>query len=115
MAAAVNIRGDRGVRLLRFFVRVAADPGRDYRWLSKHFSVTAMVVDIPISAASLADTMGRMRSWLEKHQCTPVLFATKTEQRGAVLIRVEFADAADAVAFQVAFGAAEPEAPAAAV
>jgi hypothetical protein len=73
-----------------------------------------MVVEIPINAPSLADTMGRMRRWLDKHHCTPVLFATKSEQPGSVLIHVEFADAADAAAFQAAFGAAEPKAPAAA-
>jgi hypothetical protein len=73
-----------------------------------------MVVEIPISAASLADTMGRMRGWLDEHQCTPVLFATKSKQAGSVLIHVEFADAADAAAFQAAFGPAEPEASAAA-
>jgi len=73
-----------------------------------------MVVEIPISAASLADTMGRMRGWLDEHQCTPVLFATKSKQAGSVLIHVEFADAADAAAFQAAFRAAKPKAPAAA-
>ena len=96
------------------FCSVAADHGRDYRRASKHFFGDSMVVDIPINASSLGDTMGRMRSWLDEHNCTPVLFATKSEQPGAVLIHVEFADAADAAAFRAAFGAAEPEASAAA-
>jgi hypothetical protein len=73
-----------------------------------------MVVEIPISAASLADTMSRMRSWLDKHYCTPVLFATKSQQPGSVLIHVEFADAGDAAGFRAAFDLANSEDPVAA-
>jgi hypothetical protein len=71
-----------------------------------------MVVEIPISAASLADTMGRMRGWLDDHHCTPVLFATTSKQPGSVLIHVEFADAGDAAAFRAAFDLANSEDPA---
>jgi hypothetical protein len=98
---------------LRFFAALPQTTVATIYQLSKDIPVAAMVVEIPISAASLADTMGRMRSWLDEHQCTPVLFATKSKQAGSVLIHVEFADAADAGTFQAAFGPAEPEASAA--
>jgi len=73
-----------------------------------------MVVEVPVSTPSLADAMGDMRKWLDHRRCTPILFATTRDGPGTVLIRVEFADPDVALAFRAAFGASEPEAPAAA-
>ena len=73
-----------------------------------------MVVELSVNSASLADAMGRMRNCLDRRRCTPVLFATSSDATGTVLIRIEFADAADAAAFRASFRPAEPEAPAAA-
>ena len=70
--------------------------------------MTAMVVEVPISTASLADTMSQMRDWLDQHRCTPTLFATTSEQPRTVVIHVEFADNGDAAAFRAAFGQAQP-------
>jgi hypothetical protein len=76
--------------------------------------MTAMVVELSVNTPSLADAMSRMRNWLDQRRCTPVLFATTSNGTGEVLIRVEFAEAADAVEFRVSFGPAEPKLPAAA-
>jgi hypothetical protein len=74
-----------------------------------------MIVEIMISAAELADTMGAMRNWLDIAHCTPVVFQAKSsEQSGAVLIRVEFKDDTDATAFRLAFYAGAPDVPSAA-
>jgi hypothetical protein len=63
-----------------------------------------MIVEIPISAADLADTMGAMRDWLDTAHCTPTRFETQRgEEPGAVMIRVEFNEGAEAEAFRRAF------------
>ena len=75
---------------------------------SKHVWMTAMIVEVPADTASLADAMSQMRDWLDQRRCTPILFATTSEQPGTVVIRVEFADGGDAAAFRAAFGEAQP-------
>jgi hypothetical protein len=85
-----------------------------YNLGSKHLQMTAMVVELSINTPSFADAMSRMRNWLDERRCTPVLFATNSDATGTVLIRVEFADTADAVEFRASFGPAEPKAPPAA-
>lgn len=62
-----------------------------------------MILEILIAASSLADGMARMRNWLDHNHCEPVRFETSTDEAGAVLIRVEFADGTDAAAFRTAF------------
>jgi len=75
--------------------------------------VAAMVVEIAGSTPSLAQAMSRMRDWLDQRGCTPVRFEMRPEQPGSIVIRVEFADNADAAAFRATFGPVQPEAPAA--
>jgi hypothetical protein len=76
------------------------------------FRVTAMIVEMAISADTLAGALANMRNWLDANRCTPVLFQTKSsEQPGVILIRVEFAGGADAEAFRRAFDVGASDVP----
>jgi hypothetical protein len=71
-----------------------------------------MTVEIPLSVADLAGTLGVMRDWLDENQCTPARFETRSaEQPGAMLIIVEFRESAEAEAeaFRLAFDAGGSE------
>ena len=63
-----------------------------------------MIVELPISAATLAGTLANMRNWLDHNRCEPVRFETKSGERGTVVIRVEFKADSHAKAFRLAFG-----------
>jgi len=57
---------------------------------------------------------GQHAERLDHRRCTLVLFTTTSDDPGTILMRVEFAQLADALAFKASFGAAESQAPAAA-
>ena len=62
---------------------------------------------VEISALSmgvaLAESMTKMREWLDRHQVEPALFRYSTDPP-AVVFRVEFAGEEQAIAFAEAFG-----------
>jgi len=57
-------------------------------------------VDLHISSARLADSLGDMRRWLDHNDCIPAAFGTATERPGAVLVHVEFRENSAAEAFE---------------
>jgi len=65
------------------------------------------VFSVEISALStgvaLAESMTKMREWLDRHQIEPALFRYSTDPP-AVVFRVEFAGEEQAIAFAEAFG-----------
>ena len=64
------------------------------------FSVKISTSD---ESAALAESMKKMREWLDGHQVEPAMFRyNKTEP--AVVFRIEFAGEDQAVAFAEAFG-----------
>ena len=60
------------------------------------------IVEILLKDSVLSDTMAQMRTWLDRMGYVPVVFRLAHAQRGAVF-RVEFAAAAQADAFALAF------------
>ena len=69
-----------------------------------------MIVEIPISAGTLAGALAKMRTWLDHNRSAPVLSQTKKRaDADIVLVRAEFNDAAEAEAFRLAFDADRPE------
>ena len=62
---------------------------------------------VEISALStgvaLAESMTKMREWLDRHQVEPALFRYSTDPP-AVVFRVEFAGEEQSIAFAEAFG-----------
>ena len=55
------------------------------------------------TGVALAESMTKMREWLDRHQVEPALFRYSTDPP-AVVFRVEFADEKQAIAFAEAFG-----------
>ena len=66
-----------------------------------------MVYSVEIStsdeSAALAESMKKMRQWLDGHKIEPALFRYSTDPP-AVVFRVEFAGEEQAIAFAEAFG-----------
>jgi hypothetical protein len=63
-------------------------------------------VDLWIDAAELAGTFGHMRSWLDHHDCVPVMFDPIGNQTGTIVLHVEFEEDGLADAFRQEFGGA---------
>ena len=63
------------------------------------------LVEISISheSAALAESMKKMREWLDRRRIEPAVFRFNTTRR-AVVFRIEFAGEDQAVAFAEAFG-----------
>lgn len=61
------------------------------------------VVQVSVSRASFADTLGAMRAWLDRHSRPLVRFETATED-DTIIIRVQFDDDALGDAFGQDFG-----------
>jgi sugar phosphate isomerase/epimerase len=66
-----------------------------------------MVYSVEIStwddSVALAESMKKMREWLDRHKVEPALFRYSTTPP-PVVFRVEFADEKQAIAFAEAFG-----------
>ena len=60
------------------------------------------IVEVLVKNSVLGDTMAQMRTWLDRMGYAPVMFRLGHARRGAVF-RVEFAAAAQADAFALAF------------
>jgi hypothetical protein len=61
------------------------------------------VVQVSVSRAAFADTLGAMRAWLDRHNRPLVRFETATEG-DTIVIRVQFDDDALGDAFGQDFG-----------
>jgi len=61
------------------------------------------VIELRVSRATLASSMGEMRGWLDRNRFSEVGFQTAT-QGSEILIRIEFATEDMARAFQQEFG-----------
>ena len=64
------------------------------------FSVEISASD---ESAALAESMNKMREWLDGHQVEPAVFRYSTTP-SAVVFRIEFAGEEQAIAFAEAFG-----------
>ena len=60
------------------------------------------IVEVLVKNSVLGDTMAQMRTWLDRMGYAPVVFQLAHARRGAVF-RIEFAAAAEADAFALAF------------
>jgi hypothetical protein len=65
------------------------------------------VVQVSVSRASFADTLGVMRAWLDRHNRPLVRFETAT-QGDTIVMTVHFDDDALADEFRQDFGGADP-------
>ena len=61
-------------------------------------------IEVPLRTRKLADALGEMRQWLDRHDCTPVSFNIIKGTRGILLANVVFKEDRFAEAFQRDFG-----------
>ena len=61
-------------------------------------------VEVRLKRQKLADAMGEMREWLDRHDCIPVSFNITRGRRGALLANVVFKEDRIAEAFLRDFG-----------
>jgi hypothetical protein len=64
------------------------------------------VVQVSVSRAAFADTLGAMRDWLDRNNRPLVRFETQTEGE-TIILTMQFDDDALADAFRQAFGGSE--------
>ena len=69
-------------------------------------------VDLHIEAGKLAGTFDQMRSWLDHHDCVPVLLKPIAHQTGTIHLHVQFNEDRLADAFRQEFGDADRGPPA---
>ena len=61
-------------------------------------------VEVRLQQRKLADALGEVRQWLDRHDCVPVSFDIVREKRGALLANVVFKEDHIAEAFLRDFG-----------
>ena len=61
-------------------------------------------VEVRLKRQKLADAMGKMREWLDRHDCIPVSFDISRGKRGTLLANVVFKEVHIAEAFLRDFG-----------
>ena len=48
------------------------------------------IVEIPVNERKFAARMVGMHTWLHKKKCDQLVFATRVDEAGTVMVRVEF-------------------------
>ena len=61
-------------------------------------------VEVRLKRQKLADALGEMRQWLDRHDCIPTSFDIVRGKRGALLANVVFKEDHMAEAFRRDFG-----------
>jgi hypothetical protein len=63
-------------------------------------------VNLHLNRAGFGESLSEMRRWLDRNDCVPATFETRTERpRATVLVHVEFREDNDAEAFERDFEA----------
>lgn len=57
-------------------------------------------VEVSLRRGKLADVLGELRKWLDHHNCVPESFDIAKGKRGALLVRMRFAEDDIAETFQ---------------